>query len=744
MAKRSPTQIALRYQVLLEGLKTGEAKRFAGIVDKIGDTFLAWTTQLEAGNLTRSNRLKFERGLSRLQKAVKKSIEGDGAELLERAEEIGFGGADFELRSLATTVAGTQVAQPTAAAVRSAVFQRGLGVNGAKLSDYVTGWVNAQPARVADLARKAYARGMTVQELTQAYMGDKKLRGRNGMKFRTRREAETVARTMVQHAASAARESVWEENKDIVTGFKFVATLDGRTSPICRALDGKKFNVGKGPIPPLHFNCRSVTVPIVDPELGLDFLDEGATRSSKDGYVSADTDFYDWLKGQDADYQDTVLGKTRGQLFREGGLTKDQFVALNMDKDLGQRTLAEMRVLAPKAFQEAGIDGAVRRASASYVPPTDSGPAASFISTANEILRTTGAIPNLNDVARSLQDAGKEFNLAAAQAAMKTWTKQVRKDGFPTFVDEYVRRFGFHPETDNIQNALSQGWTIKDGRRVEALAAAQQNVPARTAQRPSPAQRPPSAPDPAQTRVPEPVASGYAVAVRERLNETRSLMTNERARKLGIPLSEFNRERERHVGEQWATFALPQDVRATPPFVGKGFSKLPEVQKATEFLTNHIHPDAYAGQKLKVSVGTGSMREYYDPRTKEIAITDQTYAKHVIHEFGHHIETSNPAAVRAQEEFLRRRTKGEKPASLEQLDPFTYRGMKGETAYADDFVKRGSSVYAGKVYEKNGKVTNMEVLTMGLERMYTDPKLFAEQDPEYFDLVVDIMSGRIK
>lgn len=47
--------------------------------------------------------------------------------------------------------------------------------------------------------------------------------------------------------------------------FKFLATLDNRTSEICRDMDGQIFDVSKGipgeNVPPLHPNCRSTIVP---------------------------------------------------------------------------------------------------------------------------------------------------------------------------------------------------------------------------------------------------------------------------------------------------------------------------------------------------------------------------------------------------------------------------------------------------------------------------------------------------
>lgn len=54
-------------------------------------------------------------------------------------------------------------------------------------------------------------------------------------------------------------------NCEMVEEFEFVATLDGKTSDKCRAMDGKRFKLNEAaPFvnqPPLHYNCRSTTIP---------------------------------------------------------------------------------------------------------------------------------------------------------------------------------------------------------------------------------------------------------------------------------------------------------------------------------------------------------------------------------------------------------------------------------------------------------------------------------------------------
>jgi SPP1 gp7 family putative phage head morphogenesis protein len=104
----------------------------------------------------------------------------------------------------------------------------------------------------------------------------------------------TLVRTSINQVANTASQQVYEANQDITRKYRYVATLDTRTSAICAALDGKEFEYGKGPMPPQHFNCRSTTVPIID----SDILPPSttATRASKDGQVPINTTYGKWLK----------------------------------------------------------------------------------------------------------------------------------------------------------------------------------------------------------------------------------------------------------------------------------------------------------------------------------------------------------------------------------------------------------------------------------------------------------------
>ena len=76
-------------------------------------------------------------------------------------------------------------------------------------------------------------------------------------------QIDTIVRTSINQVSNTAINSVFKANADMIDRYKYVATLDSRTSAICGRLDGQVFEMGKGPQPPQHFNCRSTIVPII-------------------------------------------------------------------------------------------------------------------------------------------------------------------------------------------------------------------------------------------------------------------------------------------------------------------------------------------------------------------------------------------------------------------------------------------------------------------------------------------------
>ena len=86
----------------------------------------------------------------------------------------------------------------------------------------------------------------------------------------------------------------------VVDEYQYLATLDNRTSDICRELDGKVFKLSEAQtgvnLPPMHPYCRSTTVPYY-PE---DELSEPSDR------VARDAEGKTYLVGKDVTYEEWV------------------------------------------------------------------------------------------------------------------------------------------------------------------------------------------------------------------------------------------------------------------------------------------------------------------------------------------------------------------------------------------------------------------------------------------------------
>lgn len=105
--------------------------------------------------------------------------------------------------------------------------------------------------------------------------------------------------------------------------------------------------IGKGPLPPAHPNCRSTTAPVISAD--FDFLDAGAKRAAKGAeggtQVDASTTYYDFLRQQPAWFQDEALGPVRGKIFRNSGISPDEFRSISVDGFGRPLTLTQMAEL---------------------------------------------------------------------------------------------------------------------------------------------------------------------------------------------------------------------------------------------------------------------------------------------------------------------------------------------------------------------------------------------------------------
>lgn len=345
----------LRHQVFLQRLSTGEVAKFVPFLKEMDREL---RRRLSGGELTDFNRRRVENLLKAVEELLDAILARYSAAMLVDLTEIAANEASFSTRALSKIV-DTTSGVPAAPLIRQAVLTNPLsGPGGGKLLEpFIEDWTASERNAVIGVLRRGIFEGKTNVDIMRDIRGTRALNYADGLLDITARHAEAVVRTAVQHVSSMARQAVFDENADLLKGVQWVSTLDARTCPTCQALDGRVYDLGEGPRPGIHINCRCTIVPVLKGEESA--FGRGMQRASKGDeggrQVSAGTTYYEWLKDQPDDFQDEALGPSRAQLFRDGGIGVKRFAQMQMDRNFAPLTLAEMKRLEPLAFKRAGV-----------------------------------------------------------------------------------------------------------------------------------------------------------------------------------------------------------------------------------------------------------------------------------------------------------------------------------------------------------------------------------------------------
>lgn len=296
------------------------------------------------------------------------------------------------MRGIVNTVLPVTVStvMPTANLLRAMVMAKPF--EGRLMRDWAGAMAQSDILRIQNSVQLGMVAGESMQQITRRVLGTGTLMGSDGMTELTRHQVNSVVRTAVQHVANNARNAFLNENKQLFDKEQFVATLDSRTTPVCRAEDGKQYPVGEGPIPPLHYGCRSLRVatfgvpfigsrpanPTTERMLVSDYAKKNklgdidsrddlprGTKGMYDtwartkirqlvGPIPATETYQTWLSKQGKGFQQDVLGVAKAKLFRDGGLKLDKFV----DRNGAELTLKELAQKHAEAFRAAGMNPA--------------------------------------------------------------------------------------------------------------------------------------------------------------------------------------------------------------------------------------------------------------------------------------------------------------------------------------------------------------------------------------------------
>lgn len=193
-------------------------------------------------------------------------------------------------------------------------------------------WTKRLDAEVLSKARQEMVNAIVSGDSVET--AAKRLRDVAGL---ARQESRVLARTVFADASDRAEAQVYADNEDVITGFKYLATLDSRTCLICAPWDGEEADDREDlPSTPQHPQCRCRRVALTKySQAGKRpavTAEEWKTVNHKDGttsrkrvqleakQVSGNLTFEQFFERQPEDWQRSYLGGGRFELYKSGGL----------------------------------------------------------------------------------------------------------------------------------------------------------------------------------------------------------------------------------------------------------------------------------------------------------------------------------------------------------------------------------------------------------------------------------------
>lgn len=326
----------VRHSLNLEQVENALAKEFVGVLSKhdkeLLRTFFDGLARSYDASLTAR---EFELALRSLEVELKGINTVAYDELLEHAvgqfTELLEHEVEFQVATLQSAVQGASI---TTAGLMLGAIVNNHNVRDKTVKQWVQGMGQARTRALVAVIREGKTDGLTIDEIQRNVLGTKSAGYKDGLIGKFNNSVNTFVATAVTALVVRTNEDVAIANKHLFKGVQWVSVLDSRTSPICRARDGKVYPLGEGARPPAHYRCRSVVMEIL-----------------KGHPLPSDKTYYEWLKEQSQDTVYDILGKTRGDLYFKGKLPAEA-----MHKRSGELlTLDELKRRERQAFDKADL-----------------------------------------------------------------------------------------------------------------------------------------------------------------------------------------------------------------------------------------------------------------------------------------------------------------------------------------------------------------------------------------------------
>lgn len=263
-------QMMITHAVYLEKYKTFEENKMLKILEAADEELKALLELKYKPGLTRSRQEQLYDAIRSLEAGYATVFDEEMRSDLKAFADREGGWTVEQLRKVTNPYVEIEFIAPSAAQIYAAaessflIMQDGVTLD---LESIISSVFKGREAIIEQSLRQGYILGKTNQQMVSELMGSGAAEFFDGNIRKARTSMERVVRTSFSHMSGVARDEVYSRNDDLVKGYKWVETLDSRTSARCIELGGKVWYYDKdnipngasllpGPIkPPAHFHC---------------------------------------------------------------------------------------------------------------------------------------------------------------------------------------------------------------------------------------------------------------------------------------------------------------------------------------------------------------------------------------------------------------------------------------------------------------------------------------------------------
>lgn len=325
--------ILVRLQIFVEGVKAAQAFQFNAVMNAVNEEFKKLLSRinyptLDALTKSELNKLVITlRGsqnkvystfttkvFSQLKEFMKVSVkvnrivyastfnmdleDDDEVNILGEDESDALIDSENDDNDFAALFGIAAIAKGGTDALWSKISNAPMGANGILILPFVKAFSTNGQLSTENIIRKGYSNAWTPQETVKEAVAQV---ARTGSQF------DAISHTAIQHIQAMVSASIASA---LYGKYRWISVIDSGTTDICRRRDQHIYEYGKGPMPPAHVRCRSITMPYLGP------MDLKET-------------FYSFIKRQSGKVQNVALGRTAAEMLRAGKLKASDAIRLS-------------------------------------------------------------------------------------------------------------------------------------------------------------------------------------------------------------------------------------------------------------------------------------------------------------------------------------------------------------------------------------------------------------------------------